>query len=161
MWKSLDQIAWIAWENPQIPIWIKELASGDGPTRDRAFGYLCNELTRWEVFDGLYNSELSGLVKRETPHLVIPFLINVLEHEGTEGKELVLDLLRDLARYVDLDSYVAEEYREQYRYHAGRLYDAVRKGIRIYEKLVGSDVAAVDQAAKRLLKTVSLRRLTF
>jgi hypothetical protein len=151
MLDNLNQIDWVALGEPQIPVWIGQFTSSDILKRREAIGDLRDDLTPWEVFDGLYSEELPRLVKREATYLIVPFLVEMLKSKGIEDKTPILALLHDLAWYRDIEIYVVEIAREQYRHYAQRLFDAVYKGIEIYRELAESEIYEVNRSAKSLL----------
>jgi hypothetical protein len=140
-----------------IPTSLRQLATQDILMQKKAFGNLSDNLTPWEVFDGLYAEKLLSLVKREETYLIIPFLIEILENKAAKGKNFACDLLHDIAWYIDLEQYVTENEKQQYEYYAKRLYDSVSQGIDIYRELANSPNAEVSQAATNLLEILARR----
>lgn len=154
--EGLDQIDWATLGDPQVPIWIRQLASKDVLARGKASGDLQDELMPWPVFDGDYRELLPGLVQRKATHLMIPFLLEMLESPEVKGKYRILGILHDLAWFIDLDKYVAENEREQYHHYAQQLYGAVYKGIEMYRELAKVENYELSQAAKDVLKILDL-----
>ncbi|MEZ4672577.1 MAG: hypothetical protein R3E39_32150 [Anaerolineae bacterium] len=149
--RILDELNEIDWGNfmyPDVPIWVRNLASDDLEARNVAYNNLEKILayagsTSWENY-----GPLSELLKTDMPIVVVPFLITLLNYEGVRDKEYILELLLDIATYRTL---IKEDDEEVYKDRAHRAYNAVQKGIDIYGLLSSDHDPNIRMVASSLL----------
>jgi len=152
MLEGLAHIDWSGLGIPEVPTWLYQLRSEDKHIREQAFSNLGQNIVPVMALMGAYSSEnLLWLVQRDAVPFVVPFLIELLSDAPNEGKELILELLHDLAWYVGTERYVANSELEDYRRCARCIFNAVLKGSDIYMGLLGHASPQIDQAVFDLI----------
>jgi hypothetical protein len=165
MLEGLDQVDWgkIGQKPSPIPHWLCEFASDVEQIRRQAMGNLKDTLAPWELLDGYGSTtDLMRVIKRDEPYLVVPFLVELLTYESIQDKGFILEILYDLARYVDVgDDWVPLEEREMYKSRACRIFNAVYEGIYAYSDLLKDNAPEVRQGAEDLLNLLEEFRSTY
>jgi hypothetical protein len=148
--ERLASVDWQALNASYIARWLADLASDDRSVRLGAYNNLEAKVIdigseSWESY-----GPIKELLTTDVPLLLPQFLIQLLEDTSVQGKENILMLLTDLANkiYLDIDKLKSAGDRTK----AYRIYEAVQKGIPLYQRLYEtSDDKEVKQAASELL----------
>jgi hypothetical protein len=130
---GLEKIDWKTLRAPEIPKWLRDLASDDRKIQLQAYHNIEDSVvhigaTSWENY-----GPLSEILKTDIPHLIVPFLIELLEHKEVKNKVWILQLLYDLAWNMRLH---INEVDDPFRTRAHQVYDAVQAGVETYESLL-------------------------
>src|SRR5438876_12072926 len=102
MLEKLGEVDWTSLGAPEIPNWLRGLASEDRLTRNTSLGklYSClaiNESTNY----ALRNSyDFKYALRNNLPLLVTPFLTELLTSETVQAKYEILELLSSLAEFT-------------------------------------------------------------
>jgi hypothetical protein len=116
---------------------------------------LGQELVPVAAISGHYlSSSLIAFIKRDVMCLVVPFLCDLLKDETVQNKELILDILHDLALYVEGEKSVTASDVTQYRIYSKRIYSAVCNGLDIYKALIDDSDSETKQAAFDILRVL-------
>jgi hypothetical protein len=99
--------------------------------------------------------QLLDLVSREAIVRTIPFLIELLDAEIIQEKELLLLLLDELVGYKSGEICLDSTQKEKYRSYVQRIHDTVNEGRKLYTKLAQSDQLAVQEGAKELIESLA------
>ncbi|MBZ0290947.1 MAG: hypothetical protein K8L99_00115 [Anaerolineae bacterium] len=144
MLEELTDIDWNKLGKPDIPNWLRNLASVDKLQRFDAFENLESEIIQVRVFD---NEEmLSNVLINNIPLLIVPFLIELVSHDTVKGKHLILYLLEELASYIELD-----ESDPDVQHKARQIREAVCTKVNAYTPLLRSSEKDVRLASVVLL----------
>src|ERR1700754_1660212 len=99
---GLDTIDWASFGYPEMPNWIRNLASDTSKLRGESY----NQIEDLITYAGSQSPEnygtISELLKTEMPIYITPFLIELMGYDKTEQKASILQLIYDLANYRDL-----------------------------------------------------------
>jgi hypothetical protein len=97
----------------------------------------------------------------DTPQLAAG-VVHLLTYESIQDKGFILEILYDLARYVDVgDEWVLPSERDVYKARACRIFNAVYEGIYAYTDLLKDDAAEVRQGAEAVLNLLEEFRSTY
>ena len=156
MLETLTSINWDNLGTPHIPGLLQELASDDRRIQEKAWSGIGETLIPWTALEGSrLVSELLSLPSRAALYVTIPLLVELLSYEAITSKDLILDLLNDIARYVEADMFVPQEpksEKELYRSNARQAFDAVADGKPTYDGLTNSPLPDVAANAKHILR---------
>lgn len=145
---GLDSIDWVSLGAADVPKWLYELASPDFAVRTKAYNQLEQKIayqgsTSWENY-----GPPSELLNNEFPLLVTPFLIELVSSDNIKNKDGLLELLQDLATYQELAS------EEPYKTRSTEVFNAVRKGVQVYQSLLKHESPVVKMCAAQLLEVL-------
>lgn len=146
----LASVDWQALNATHVAKWLEDLASENRDVRLNAYNNLEEKVIdvgseSWESY-----GPIKELLRTDVPLLIPAFLLLLLEDSTLQGKENILMLLTDLTNkiYLNIDKLTIESDRAK----AYRIYEAVRKGISVYERLYEtSDDEGVKRMASDLL----------
>jgi hypothetical protein len=146
LFKAIDEVDWVSLNAAEVGTWLKDLTSSNQEIRGHAYSRLEMQLA-FRGSDSWEYGPLSELLKTEMPVYIVPFFIELLRDQKVKGKDVILELLQDLATYVQLDAD-----NEIYRTRAQKVYDTVRQGIDVYRSLLTDSSPAVKMGATLLLE---------
>jgi acyl-CoA dehydrogenase len=163
MLEGLEQVDW--GYDTKIPDWIHGLASDNEHIRQSSVTNLSGHVTHWPGFDKSYGTpdQFKSALYNNTPYLVVPFLIELLKDEATQGKEDILEILHNLACYIGAaEIYTKPNLQEDeiYRRRARQIFDAVYAGIDTYKALFNDNAPKIKQAALDILYILGTNRPT-
>ena len=156
MLEGLNSIDWDKLLAPYMPNFLRDLTSNDRSVQDKAWGNIGENTIPWTVLVGSRGpSDMLWLVSQDALYATIPFLIELLSYDEVTSKEFILDLLNDMARYVEADMYMPREPRNEkdlYRSNARRVYDTVSEGKSKYQELTHDPTVSVAENAAHILR---------
>jgi hypothetical protein len=151
LFPELDTVDWVSLGYPDIPLWIRNLASDNHNLQGESYNQIEDLITNAGSQSPENYGSISELLKTEMPIYVAPFLIELLNYEKTADKASILQLVYDLANYRDL---VTSTDAEVYKIRAERVFEAVKKGEPIYKRLLSDTNASVQNMAKLVLAMI-------
>ena len=158
MLDTLDSIDWDKLGIPHIPALLRDLTSNDPSLQEKAWSRIGETLIPWTLLEGVRRpSELLWFVSHDALYATIPFMIELLSYAAVTCKDLILDLLNDIARYVEADMFMPREPQSEkqlYRTHARRAYNAVYEGKSMYQKLTEDANPKVVEIAVHILRVL-------
>jgi len=158
MLEGLDSVDWDKLLAPYMPNLLRDLTSNDRSIQDMAWGKIGENTIPWTVLEGHRSpSQMLWLISRDALYATIPFLIELLGYDEVTSKEFILDLLNDMACYVEADMYMPREPQNEkslYRSYARRVYDDVSRGKSKYQDLAQDPLPAVAENASHILRVL-------
>lgn len=158
MLEGLSLIDWDELGAPEIPDLLLQLTGDDETAIREAIGLLADKVAPLMLLSGYGQyTDLIKLMETELPHIVTPFLIEILQQTNNMSVKLgLLEILHNECNYVNA---VATELgvlpdREVYEQWAHGLWNEVNKGLPIYQNLRLDSVPALAQAAEDLLQNL-------
>ncbi len=151
--QGLNDVDWASLGYPEMPNWIRGMASGDRKTRLEAYGQI-----KYFIADiGSQSSEnygpISELLKTDMPIHLTPFLIELVQNKNVFDKYLALQALSDLATYPDL---IKPTDHAIYKTRAASVFEAVKKGVPTYKVLCFDPDKEAQIMAKEVLTIIEL-----
>ncbi|MBA3873444.1 MAG: hypothetical protein H0X30_30295 [Anaerolineae bacterium] len=150
---GLDAVDWVSLGYPEMPNWIRNLASNTPELRAASYNQIEDLIANAGSQSPENYGPISELLKTEMPIYITPFLIELLDYEKIEDKASILQLIYDLANYQDL---VTSIDGEVYKARAKRVFEALRQGEPTYKMLLSDANASVRNMAKQVLSSIGL-----
>ena len=153
--KDINQVNWEELGAANIPHWLQDLQSKDTSLKLHSESY--NELWQFLIPENESWKDQLQMMESEVHHLIVPFLIDILEsadsptHIGS-----MLELLELLARRWFVRTNFSDTNPNKLRWErwARQINDTVREGIPIYQNLLNNSWASVREGAQELLKVL-------
>jgi hypothetical protein len=163
MLEELSKIDWDKLGAPEIPkflyLFTLDYSSENAKEFDEAYDYLEERLAPFMLLHGYGNyHDLMKIMQTEIPHLVTPFLIQILETTNdSRVKGALLGLLHYECSYIYA---VGSELRglsdrDYYEAWAHRLRGEVERGLSMYENLLTDSESFVRVAAEDLINNIN------
>jgi predicted transcriptional regulator len=141
MLERLNAIDWAAEGFERIPYWIEKMQKGEVETKLYTIYELFNEMAPDQLWDGQGSFEdLLEMMRYKAHSYLVPFILELISFESSVKVQLdLLGLLAVFLGYCFQIDRVPEENREDYRQWAQSIYQGVKKGQELFDKLLSQE----------------------
>jgi hypothetical protein len=157
MSRSFSEIDWAKLGNSDIPLWLEQIESKDEMTRRKAIQKIKDTFAPWDILDGYGSTEdLLPILERPIPEAIIPFIVEILKNNNVPNKDLILEILLDLARYKYVDqTFVPLDKRASYIAWVKRIHARINEEMDFFRTLLTDKSSQVQVIAEDLIELLS------
>lgn len=162
MLEGLKAVDWNKLGAEQVPQYLRSIYSCDSKDDECTKAFLeLNELLYPEgIMDNWDWGGPRRMMQNDLPHIVTPFLIEIVQETQSINKKYALvGLLRDLCTYETVYRWLGEDGQAQFLDWSRRLRDQVRLGLPLYEQLLGDGDEYLKKYVQDLIKWMEYKEI--